>query len=68
MNKDAPSFREWYQSPANPLQRSSDMVLHFSVDAMKAAFEAGMEYQKRLAYERSHPDPFSFKRPASVDS
>lgn len=66
MNRNAPSFREWYNSDANPLRASSDAVIHFSIDPMHAAFQAGMEYQKRLAYERNHPDPFTFRNAASA--
>lgn len=58
---NAPSFTKWFASPANPLSRASDSVKYFAADALKAAFEAGMEYQKRLSFERSHPKPFSFE-------
>jgi hypothetical protein len=68
MDKNAPSFGEWYKSPDNPLQQSSDSVLHFSKEAMAEAFHAGMAYEKRLRYEREHPPAFTFRSTASEKS
>lgn len=48
---DAPSFRNWLASTANPLSAASEVARHFAYDALKAAFEAGQAYQLRLQQE-----------------
>jgi len=50
-DRNAPPFRAWAHSDANPLHNASDQVRYFSADALEAAFHAGMAYQKRLHRE-----------------
>lgn len=47
--KTAPSFSQWFDSPANPLRGASQIAQHFTADALKAAFEAGEAHAKHLA-------------------
>lgn len=48
MADEVPSFRDWYNSAANPLHTASNALVHFSRDAMQAAFEAGEARAKFL--------------------
>jgi len=52
----APSFTEWFGSPANPLGRASELVQHYTADALKAAFEAGEARAKYLAKRERRGD------------
>lgn len=50
----APSFHEWFNSAANPLQRASHAAQYFTQDALKAAFEAG-EARAHSLHEKRAP-------------
>lgn len=58
----APSFKEWFESRANPLSRASHLAQHFTQDALRAAFEAGEahENEKWRVKREKVTDDFSF--------
>lgn len=67
----AKTFSEWYRSSENPFAKSSTLVKDFAVDGARAAFEAGVAYEKErvriaLAKARAHTS-FSFEDTLDVD-
>lgn len=46
MKTQAPSFKEWSESRANPLFGANDTVRFFAWPALRAAFKAGEEHKR----------------------
>lgn len=58
----APTFKEWFESRANPLRGASQIAQHFTQDALQAAFKAGEECERdkwRVKREKAE-DTFTF--------
>ncbi len=57
------NFTDWHKSKLNPLSGCSAIADAFTKDALKAAFDAGMEYRDRLVRDARvelRKDNFSF--------
>lgn len=44
----AKSFNEWFASNENPLSKATETAQFFAADALKAAFKAGMMFEREL--------------------
>lgn len=64
MKNNGLAFSDWLASNHNPLRHASNIAQHFANDALRAAFDAGQLYEKRLRKdnrEANRTDNFSFE-------